>query len=480
MPQQSTTAGLFSIRGTVYESLVGYDPSTGDHAVPMLAESWSRNDDSTVWTFNLRHGVQFQRGAGEFTSADVKFTWEILTRDSSLASDAAMLRSVVKSVDTPDPYTAIFNLNGPSNFANTQVLWNSSMLIMSKNYYDRVGEKTYAREPVGTGPYVLKKWNPGAGMQFANFEDYWGTAPDFAELDLRYVAEDQTRVSMLQAGEADVIDLPRVLVDSVKSAGMDVAESVFPSVTMQLWFGSMYLPDVGGHPWKDPRVREALNLGFDREAISKGPLRGYAEPVAFTMLGPDSPGYKQIDRDPFPYDPQRAKQLLAEAGYSDGLDIDVKVPEIAGISEVSTVIEGIAAQWNEIGVHVNIQKVDLAPIAKGYRARDDLPYIFVARSPYNLFDPKTTLNTLYSAAGAYGGTGDAEVEGLLKDASKTADDAELGEIYVKIARRIYDNFETIPLPAVTALVAYNPKTVDTWIGTNASGLDGLTTLKHAG
>lgn len=479
MPQQGTTTNLFPIRGTVYESLIGFNATNGDHAVPMLATSWNSSDGSLTWTFHLRHGVQFQRGAGEFTSADVKFSWQLITKADSLSTDAQLYRTLVKSIDTPDKYTAVFHLASPVSLATKQVIWDTNLLIVSKSYYDKVGEQGYEQHPVGTGPYTLNQYDPGQDMEFSYFKGYWGHKPQFANLNLKFVSEDQTRMSMLQSGEADAADIPRVLVPSAKSAGLKVVTGVEPAVVPVLWFGSMYLPGAGGMPWADQRVREALNIGFDRNAIANNLLKGYAKPVAFSLMGPSSPGYGQIDRQPYPYNPTLAKQLLAQAGYGKGLTITLKVTEVAGVPEIQTVIEAIAAQWAQIGVTAKIQPTEQAPISQAYRQRDKLNYIFTTRNPYNAFDPASLFSLLFDQDGAFGGT-DKATSQLVKQAAATSDSKQLATLYARIAQQVYDGYWQIPLPAVTSTVAINPKRVSSWTGTFAYGFDGLTTFTRAG
>lgn len=478
MPQQATSTNLFPIRETVYESLVGFDAKTGKHDLPLLAESWSSTDDLLHWTFKLRQGVQFQRGAGEFTSEDVKFTWELITGPESLSTDAPLYRTLVSSIDTPDPYTVTFNLSSPADFAAKQVIWDTNMLIVSKKYYDKVGEKEYAAKPVGTGPYVLDEWNPGQGMKYTYFDKYWGEAPDFEKLDLRFVAEDQTRMSMLQAGEADVADIPRVLVPTAKSAGLKVTAAPDPAVAPILWFGSMYLPDMGGMPWDDVKVREALNIAIDRDALVDGPFDKYAVSVASNILGPNTPGYEQMDRDPYPFDPNKAKQLLADAGYADGLDITVKVTSVGGVPEMPTIVEAVAAQWADVGVKAKIELTEQAPISQGYRDRDRLPYIFTTRSPYNSFNPASLLDLFFHKDGAFGGT-DAATSALVEQSAKLIDPKAKAAAWAKVGQAIYDGYWTVPMPAVIPIVAVNPKTVSSWVGTFAYQFDGLTSFKRA-
>lgn len=476
---QTSQAHLWHLRGPVFETLVGYDSATGDQ-YPLLAESWESNDDLTEWTFQLREGVQFHRGAGEMTSEDVAFSMEVIMAEESLSTDAAEYRDKVERIETPDPYTVEFYLNTPMLLSARMSLLDSSLLITSKTYYDDVGAEEAESTPVGTGPYEFENWTPNQGMTYTSFADYWGERSDFAELEIRFVGESQTRLNMLLAGEVDLIDLPRELHADAEGAGMVVKGTETPGASPVLWFGNLYLPDTGGMPWSDVRVREALKIAIDKQAIVDGVLAGFGDPdVIIHVLGPQSQGIELVEREPAEFDPERARELLEEAGYSDGLSLDIKVPEVAGVPEIQSIIEAVASNWADIGVDASIQRVEAITLQEAYRARADMPFIFPTRFVPRVQPLPFEFLGFYDANdGFIGGVGDEEVQRLIDELPSVPPD-EWAEHFAEITHEIVDKHLEIPLPAVFPVVAFNPEVVADWTGTMKFGFDGIVTAEKA-
>jgi len=480
LPHQGSTAISAFIRGTLYETLVGFDPATGRHDLPWLAESWTHSDDLLTWTFRLRKGVKFHRGAGELTSEDVKFSVELIMRDDSVAAEKGFFKQTISNMETPDPYTIVFRLSRPNVISDHFTNFDSSVLITSKSYLVQMGEKGAAGAPVGTGPYVLDQLLPNQSYEYSAFPDYWGRKPDFSGLKIRFVAEETTRLAMLQSGEADIADIPKRLIGDAKGAGLTVKAAAIPTVTGLYWFGSMYKPDNLGLPWKDKRVREALNISIDRKAIIDGVLKGLADPFTFHLLGPNSPGYEEIQRKPYAFDPQRAKQLIADAGFATGFDLVLRPYALAGVPEINDVTQAVASQWSTMGVRTEIQPIDGGSVLAAYRSRQEMRYIFSTRNPYNLFAPEALLQTFYQSKDTFGGIGqpdETEVDKQFEILNTSGDPGKRAQAMARIGQIVHDGFWNIPIAAVRAVVAFRGSRISDWVGTFGYGFDGLATLK---
>ncbi len=200
------------------QGLVEHDPETGELTGDGLAVSWEHNEDYTVWTFKLREGVQFHYDYGEFTADDVVHSYMLHTGDDAVVPGVAQLRGA--TVEALDPYTVRFTYDSPRVEKLFLHGGRSVMKIYSKSQFDQEGLEGYDRRFAGTGPYRFVSREPGR-MLYERVEDHYsGHTPDFAELELRFVDEASTKLSMLLAGEAHVSVLPRELLPDATGAGM--------------------------------------------------------------------------------------------------------------------------------------------------------------------------------------------------------------------------------------------------------------------
>jgi ABC-type transport system substrate-binding protein len=483
LPHQGAPTTNWPIRETLYETLVRFDAATGKHNIPHLARSWRVSKDFKTWTFRLRRGVRFHRGAGQLTAADVAFSFNLAVwRNDSFATNKQFFQDTVRRITTPDPYTIVFHLREPNYFLDQLTSFDSAVLVTSKRYVERLGIARAAEAPVGTGPYQLDQFRAGVGYQFSYFRGYWGTPPDFAELDIRFVRDDSTRLAMLRTGEADITELPKSLLDDARRAGLATRPTARESVTASYWFGSMYLPNMNGNPWRDRRVRQALNLAVDRKGIASGIFRGLAKPLAFYLTGPRTPGYSEIKRKPYPYDLRRARQLLEAAGHGNGFEVSLRPYALSGVPEINLVTQAIAATWRSIGVNATIRPSDAPTVIGTIRDRRPSDYLFPARTPYNLFAPEGLLDVFFDKDGTWGGIGrtaQGRLQRLLDSLGRTAAPARRKQIIGSIGRLVHDDYWSIPIVSAKAVVAWNPRRVRNWSGTLGFGFDGLTRIRRA-
>ncbi len=283
-------------------------PMPGQTMAPSLAESWTVSADSLVYDFKLRPGVKFHNG-DPFTAEDAKFSFE--------RAKIAIMHKKVKEVVAVDPLHLRFVLHEPwpdfMTFYGTMVT--AAGWVVPKAYIEKVGVDGFKRNPVGLGPYKFVSHTPGVELVVEANENYWRKTPSVKRMVFKIVPDATTRAAMLIRGEVDVAHL----LDGT------IAQSIKNDPKLRLAFGGgvgtsfidfldMWDPK---SPWADPRVRLAASLAIDRKALSEIETMGASRPTGNVV--PPKFDYA-LAIPPDPYDPARAKQLLAEAGYPNGFD----------------------------------------------------------------------------------------------------------------------------------------------------------------
>jgi peptide/nickel transport system substrate-binding protein len=361
----------------MYENLLSRDAKTGE-LTPMLAERWQVLDGGRAWRFHIRKGVRFHSG-DVLTAEDVRFTFATLARDGSANSLAPEFR-LIKSMEIEDPHTITVRFDKPLVvFGNkvTQGLFASVAFIQSKRHVESSGEQGAERSPVATGPWKFVEHVRGDRIVYEAVDNHWRATPHFKRLVFLKVPEQATRMAMLRAGSVDVIEVGGEYVDELKKVG--VRTVVMPNVSWiyvilggQWPTKATYDPKV---PWAQPdaerarKVRLALNLAVDKQAIMQRVLGGLGTVLGSWLAYPSDPWASETLKKPLPYDAARAKQLLAEAGYPDGFDVTMNLTAWPGRGFLPDVGEAVATYWERIGIRVKRRPVDRAVFAADFRAR---------------------------------------------------------------------------------------------------------------
>jgi peptide/nickel transport system substrate-binding protein len=366
-----------------FDSLIMRDPKTAEYR-PGLATSWDHSADNKTWTFKLRQGVMFHENFGEMTADDVKFTIEQNLKPDSQGGSAPFFRDQLAGIETPDKYTVVMRFKNPvwevpGHLAQRTGYQN----IISKKYVEQVGEEKAGLHPIGTGPYHHVEGKQGDFHRFEAVPNHWRVTPAYQELIIRRVADPAARVAGLRSGEIDVAQVMGDYLDQTKKAGLNIHE--VPS-SAQYWIvlsgqtSSNYDDYCPQCPWvgdpNDPKslekaqkVRLALNLAVNKQAIVDGLWRGYGALTPFSyMYYPTDKGYSADWKIP-PYDPQRAKQLLAEAGYPNGFEIRAN-PTVQNVAvDGPDVVEAVALDWEKVGLQVKRLPEDFGAFLSKVRAR---------------------------------------------------------------------------------------------------------------
>ncbi len=422
----------------VYEYLTYVEPGTLK-TVPGLAESWEVSEDGQRWTFNLRKGVHFSGGYGELTSADVAYSIERLIRDDSRAGPASPMRRLIGSVETPDDYTVVVNLNFPDfelaqgYFGATQQLG-----IVSKKHFDTLGEAEAEATPIGTGAYELASITPGSEIVMKlrdDVENHWRVTPDFQNIVFKVVPEESTRVAMLRTGEADIAPIGFDSIPTVRDAGLSIvsAEATWSPVVR---FGGLietsdnrYNPDA---PWAIREVRQALNYAVDKQTIIDELFQGEG-----TVASSDTPVPAWSTVEPYPYDPDRARELLAEAGFENGFDITIRTFTTAPGAELPLMAEAVALYWQDIGVNASIEPVDWPSLRSEWTEGRANNYVWTHRG-FPFASAANGMEAGYLAASVFASFSTAELEAMIQDFSTEVDPASREAKFTEIGQYLRD------------------------------------------
>ena len=300
----------------MYDSLVGFDLKKGGVG-PGVAERWELAPDGLSWTFFIRPGQTFHNG-DKLTAHDVKFSLERQMGPGSLASAAASMKRVIKSIEVVDELTVKVNTATP------QIGLPPSLsravapegAIMPKNYIEKVGEEEFRKKPIGSGPWKFVRNVPGDRIEFTAVANHWRGTPSFKDLHVLLVPEESTRVAMVRTGEAAIASIGPETMMGASRAGLEVL--AVPGTMQAIFqFWGAWKPEQKEQPIAKPRVRQALSLAIDRKQVIEHVMNGKARmPYPFSTFSYTE--YLSNDRwekwaaEAYRYDPVLAKKMLAE------------------------------------------------------------------------------------------------------------------------------------------------------------------------
>lgn len=427
-PPQAT-APFGHIIHALYDGLVEWNEKM--ELEPALATSWTPSEDGTVWTFKLRQGVKFHDGT-PFNSQAVKVTFEHLLDKETVARRAANY-ALIKDIATPDDHTVKFTIDPPSpDFPF--LMADRSCKIISPTALEKYG-KDFVRNPVGTGPFKFEEWVPNSHVSAVINPDYWGPKPQVRRFVYKSIPEPAARVIALKTGEADVvINLPPADVENLKND---------PNLMVQTTPGLTIIeaePRQTKPPFNDVRVRYALNMAIDKDAIISKIMRGLARP----LNSPSIPGlWGSFEFEPVKYDPEKAKQLLAEAGYPNGIDITLNYVSgrWAGDDQVAEALQGY---WANVGIRTKINKIAQAELGPGLREDPDKMagqlFMIIKTSEYtdyHIYRMYHSDATLRTVTAQHYGYSNPEVDKLIELEQRTYDPEKRLQIFKQLQELVW-------------------------------------------
>ncbi|MBK3774820.1 ABC transporter substrate-binding protein [Azospirillum brasilense] len=450
-------------RKHVFESLVSMDAKM--RLQPELAESW-RAVDETTWEFTLRKGVKFHDGT-EFTAQDFVYTVCRIPNVANSPSSFTVYTKGIAAIETPNPHTLVIRTGKPYPLLPMEL---STFGIISAKAaggeavtFDKAGCKadswptTQAFNDgslmIGTGPFKHKSYTKGDRQVLERNPDYWGPQAAWDTVVFRPITSDGPRVAALLAGDVDMIESPPVQdIERLKSAPNVSLAQAQSNRVIYLALGVQDTPPTitgtdGKNPLKDPKVRKALSLAVDRDAIVKRIMMGVAEPAnQYLPAG----FYGNNPEVTVATDANKAKQLLAEAGYPKGFQLTLGTPNDRYIND-DKVAQAVAQMFTRIGVQT---QVDATTANVFFSKRNKQEYsVFLAGWGADSGEMSSPLKALIATPikeKGYGTTNytsysDPELDGMLDTALATVDDAKREKLLQAAVKRAVDADIIIPL-----------------------------------
>ena len=360
-------------QAAMYDSLVGFDLEKGGVG-PGVAEKWNLSDDGLTWTFTLRPEQKFHNG-DKLTAEDIKFSLERHLSPESLSSAKATLRKIIKDIEIVDELTVKIHTDEPQ--IGLPAMLSRAVApegtIMPKKYIEKVGDEEFRKKPIGSGPWKFVRNVPGDRIEFEAVDyPHWRGTPHYKNLHVMLVPEESTRISMVRTGEAGIASMGPESMRSAQRAGLEVVS--IPGTMQALYqFWGAFRPDQKNNPITNPKVREALSLAVDRKQLIDHVMNGKASmPYPFAAFGYteyfNADKWRKWADEAYRYDPKRAKELLAEAGYPNGFTLRFANTALPGTPFMTDIGTAIADMWTKIGVNVDIKNYEwgsFAPLVRG-------------------------------------------------------------------------------------------------------------------
>lgn len=428
-PQLSTVANDIFVTFNLFDNLVR---RTRDLELePMLATEWSQVDDLT-WEFKLREGVTFHNGES-FGADDVEFTIE-RTYDPEAATRVASVFTTVEDVQVVDDLTVRFVTKAPDPLLPGRLAFYGGQML-PKDYFAEVGAEQFGQKPVGTGPVSFVERVPDERLVLARNDDYWGEPIAFETVIFRPIPEAAARIAALETGEVDLIT--RVPPDQVER----VAELENARIEQVLYNGLYVLVvNTNQPPLDDPLVRQALALAIDREAI----VDELWSEQGTIPTGPSIPGQFAFNPElpPLPYDPERAAELLEEAGY-DGTPVVIETTTGSIVND-QAMAEAIGAMWEDVGVTVDLQIIEASVRAQKNTEKSFLG-VFWSDPTDTLQDPDGMMWRLLGPGGPQDYFRQEEWDQLGAEARTSLDPAQREQDYFRMYEIFLENYPWIPV-----------------------------------
>ncbi len=435
-PQGSDADANLSKMANIFDGLLQRTGAKGTLS-PALAERWE-HPDLLTWKFYLRKGVKFHNG-NPFTAEDVKYTFERLSDPE--VSEFINTGKAIDKIETPDDHTVIIKTKDPIPwFANNM----HQIFIMDKESTESRDPGEVGLAPIGTGAYKLVEWVKGSFVMLAANEDYWEGAPPLKKVEIRPITESSTRFAALASGQVELVsgvpvELYKKLLDNQKLTVINrpSRRSIF-----------LALHNREGTPPADLRVRQAMYMAINENEIIEKVMRGHASPAA-QIPDPPTIGYNpEIQR--LPYDPEKARKLLDEAGYTNGFEITLTGPNDRYVQDAQ-IAEAVAKYLAKVKIKVNLdvkpKSIFFPEVAEG-----TLDFYLIGWFDGTFDMGRTYFKLAHSRDNekGYGGLNgtnysDPEIDALLESTATIVDPAKRKETLQKLNKMAMDKVVWIPL-----------------------------------
>ncbi len=481
--------GGFLDKWPVLEYLVGVDNETGGYTAE-LATEWSIADNGKDWTFKLREDVPWQDGYGEFTAEDVRHSMWLLVQPTAAPSGASTWRKIMGTSRGDDEATTMARAEEVVEIVNDheviihlgivlpEALFNlgkrRNLPMESKARWDAVGDEGMGEKIVGTGPMEYVERVEGSHVLYDVSDEHWRVVPEYHQLEFRAIAESQTRLASLLTEQVHLAVIERAIRDEVTSRGFEFVSGQFPGIQHHwTYWGNFHTkPDVidPTNPMLKKEVRQAMAKAVNREAIVQALLPGakvqIPSYVKFTQLdelvwpGLINPEWEERWDDMYGYDPEAARQLLAEAGYPDGFEFTLALDSNPALPEVIDIGQAIALDFEAIGLKPVLANIEGSKIRSQRRAWDIHNTISAtATYSYTVYH----LETLFCTCGSVRTYVDPFLDSKIEELNMTVNATERTRIMREMGDFCYDNFCALPMFDIAPDIAINPNYIESYV-----------------
>jgi peptide/nickel transport system substrate-binding protein len=431
-PPQITPFGLLY---ALHDALAR--PLPGEKMGNSLAESWTESPDGLMYEFKLRPGLHFHNG-DPCTAEDVKYSFERYK-----GTGAKELRDNVQRLEVVDPLTVRFHLQEPwpdfMTFYGTTAT--AAGVVVPKQYLEQVGEDGFKKHPIGLGPYKFVSHTLGVEVVLEAYEGHWRQVPHVKRLIMKGVPEGTTRLAMLKKGEADIaFTMDGPVAEEVRRDPRLTLVDTRPPGIFWIEFTEQWDPK---SVWADRRVRLAVNYALDRQAINEAACLGYCPPTG--VMIPRVLDYA-LPVEPPPYDPQRARQLLAEAGYPNGFDAGELVP----IPPFFVVAEAVVNDLNAVGIRVKMRPMERAAFYAAWREKKLRGLVLTAAGSSG--NAATRVETFIHSKGAYAYGGYPDLDALYQQQARERDSTTREALLHRIQQLTVERVMFAPIVDLRALM----------------------------
>ena len=425
LPQQTIKYNTTIICHDLFSHLVRQDAE--GNIIPDLALTWE-NPDNLHWIFHLRDDVLWHDG-NEFTADDVLFTFEVAKAQPACFSHFASLD--IENTKVIDDYTISVTFTEP-NASFLELLATQRGTIISRNACEQMGLDQYARAPIGTGPYKFVEWVSGSSLTFTRFDDYYGGPAKTKNLVYKIISDSAGRVIEVETGEADMAySILPADVDTVRANSDIMYLSAVDGYSYYVVTYNMQDDIVGGD--SNQKLREALALAIDKELLTSALYGDTAK--AMNSILPEKNIYSKIYTDKF-FNPDKARQLLAEAGYPDGLHLEFLIQPTQEMIAIAEVVQNM---WKNIGVNTTVTTSEIAP----YLAENGVLQVSVRTG--NMASADNTLVIYTQAFKDKINSNDDVLDEMLAKAKQTYGDEARTNAYGNISDYIWSRTISYPL-----------------------------------
>ena len=439
-PHQGKETPAVQVNTQIFDTLVTVDPETNE-VVPQIAESWEQTDDQT-YVFKIREGIKFHDGS-DLTAEDVKFSLD-RARNSAAVS---YIVNFIEEVTVDDDHTVTVKTTAP--YAPTLRNLAIPFAAIVPKAVVEADENAFIQNPVGSGPYKFVEWNHGDHVTLKAFDDYYAGKPETENLIMKVIPETSQRTIALETGEVDLAyDLA---VNDIPKVNSDDKLTVYEIPSLTCWYVSM---NMNKKPFDNPKVREAMSMAIDRQTIIDTINAGSGQTadaiIAPAVFGYYSTGVKE-------YNPTKAKELLAEAGYPNGFYTTLWVNDNQSRIEMC---QAMQAMLLEVGVQCNLEVLEFGSFISRTTAGDhDLAYFGWTTSSgdadYSYYSLEHS--TQQGAAGNRSFLADPDVDKLIEEARSNTNEEERKELYKELAIKLDEINNNIPVYYSSINVGANKK-----------------------